>query len=145
MPLQVQSVESLEAFSKLVGDSVSPYEDFDAQGDEHGRIDGDLQDAIEEVLVPLVGPWEGSETWFHNQDFYGNGIRSLSFRSDTFPWKAVETIKNLLVGEARSFCVEISLYNNLELDGKLEDAVAILQDKVVATCHAAERLRSLDA
>jgi hypothetical protein len=144
MPFRLEPVDSLEAFSKLVEDSVNPYEVFDAQGDEHGHIDGELQDAIEEVLVPLIGPWENSDTWFHNQDFYGNGIRSLTFRSDVFPWSAVEALQKCLSGAARDFCIEIALYGDLEIDGKLEDAIAILQDRIIATRHAAGRLQKSD-
>jgi hypothetical protein len=141
MPLQIEPVDSLESFSKLVEDSVQPHEVFDAQGDEHGHIDGDLQDAIEAVLIPLVGHWENSDTWFHNQNFYGNGIRSLSFRSPLFPWSAVEALQKCLTGEARDFCIEIALYENLEVNGRLEDAIAILQGKVIATRDAAVRLQ----
>ncbi|MES2973238.1 MAG: hypothetical protein V4757_06495 [Pseudomonadota bacterium] len=115
---------------------------FDEQGDAHGHIDGDLQDAIEAVLVPIVGPWEGSDVWFHNQDFYGNGIRSLSFRAGDFPWSAVIPLQKLLVGEAALFCISVLISDSLEIEGRWVGAMAILKEKIVATSYVVDLLRT---
>ncbi len=45
---------------------------FDAQGEEHGDIDMRLASRIEEHLRPLLGKREGSTTWFHQMDYYGD-------------------------------------------------------------------------
>ncbi|WP_457279001.1 hypothetical protein [Polaromonas sp. P5_D5] len=113
---------------------------FDGQGDDHGHVDGDLQDAIEGVLVPLVGPWERSDVWFHNQDYYGNGIRSLAFRAGDFPWSAVVPLQKLLMGDAARFCISVEISDNLDVRGKPVGAMAILQKQVVATSYVVEML-----
>jgi len=117
---------------------------FDEQGDAHGHIDGDLQEALENVLVPLVGPWEGSDIWFHNQDFYGDGIRALSFRAGSFPWSAVTSLQKLLFGESARFCISVVLYETLEVGGRWIGAMAILQEQVIVTAYALEMLRMHD-
>ncbi len=52
---------------------------FEAQGAAHGDIDLRLVQSIEDLLVPSLGRWEASSEWFHQLDFYGDGIRSLTF------------------------------------------------------------------
>lgn len=137
--VQVVSVEDeyWAAVRRLKG----TYEFFEEQGDAHGDIDGDLQDAIEAVLVPLAGAWERSDAWFHNQDFYGDGIRALTFRAGDFPWPSVVPLQKLLVGDAARFCITVTLFETLELNGKWVSAVAILQDQLVATPQALEMLK----
>jgi hypothetical protein len=113
----------------------------DEQGKSHGHIDGDLQDSIEGILVPLAGPWENSDVWFHNQDFYGDGIRSLTFRVGDFPWSAVVPLQKLLMGDAARFCVSVHIADSLETQGRWVGSIAIFQEYVVATTYAAEMLR----
>lgn len=140
--VRVLAVSSEEEYWAEVERIKGTYEFFDEQGDAHGHIDGELQDGIEGVLVPRVGPWERSDVWFHNQDFYGDGIRSLAFRVGDFPWSAVEALQKLLVGDAERFCISVVISDSLDMNGSRVGAVAILKDHVVATSYAVEMLRT---
>lgn len=117
------------------------FEFFEEQGDDHAQIDGDLQDAIERILVPLVGPWERSDVWFHNQDFYGDGVRSLSFRAGDFPWSTVASLQNLLVDGADQFCISVAIADSLEVKGQWLGSLAILRDQMIATPYVLEMLK----
>ncbi|MBI2726644.1 MAG: hypothetical protein HYX42_10385 [Polaromonas sp.] len=116
------------------------HEFFADQGDAHGEIDGNLQEAIEGLLVPLVGPWESSDVWFHNQDFFGDGVRQLTFRAGEFPWQVVVPLQNLLVGEAARFCIFVHFADTLGLNGQWVGTMGILEYEVVATPYVAEML-----
>ena len=115
---------------------------FDEQGEGHGDIDGDLQDAIESILVPLVGAWEQSDVWFHNQDYYGDGIRGLIFRAGDFPWSAVALLQKLLIGDAARFCISVRIFDTLDVRGQGVGSIAILQQQVIGTPYAVEMLRT---
>ena len=78
---------------------------FDAQGEAHGDIDLRLTGRIEELLRPLLGKWEGSGTWFHQMDYYGDGVRALSFRRDVFPRSSLPALQALLTGEHEAFAI----------------------------------------
>ena len=111
-----------------------PAEVFDAQGDTHGEIDLALAESIEDVLVPIVGEWEQSEVWFHNVDFFGDGIRSLIFRSGDFPFQEIRKLQALLTGDAAGFCITVQICNRLfGEDVETVGALAITQGGVVVT------------
>ena len=137
--MKVHLVDSENQYWALVKELSGPQSVFDAQGDAHGRIDDTLQEAIEGVLIPLSGPCEGSEIWFHTQDFFGDGIRSLIYRVDSFPNDAVVRLQPLLVDEAAAFCISVQLCDKLFGSNILTvGGIAILQADVVATksvCH----------
>lgn len=136
--MKVQVVGSEDEFRSAIR---RPTEVFDEQGDEHGRIDGTLQDAIDEVLVPVAGPWEGSERWFHNQDFYGDGVRALIFRIGEFPWRSIESLQALLAGETAEFAITIQLCDALYGEGERTiGGLAILRDRLIATNSILELL-----
>jgi len=78
---------------------------FESQGATHGEIDLRLAQKIEEVLVPVLGKWEQSSTWFHQLDYYGDGVRSLTFRRSLFPRDRVAHLQALLVGEHEAFTI----------------------------------------
>ncbi|CAN7440764.1 hypothetical protein [Polaromonas sp. LjRoot131] len=139
--VRVQVVSAEDEYWTAVQRLKGTFEFFEEQGDAHGHIDGDLQDAIEAVLVPLAGSWERSDVWFHNQDFYGNGVRSLTFRAVDFPWLSVVSLQKLLVGDAARFCISVVLFDTLEVGSKWVSSVAILQDQLVVTPSALEMLR----
>ena len=142
MSLNIRCVSSEDEYwaeaQRLKGSS----EFFDEQGDSHGHIDGDLQELIEGILVALVGPWEMSDVWFHNQDFYGDGVRQLTFRAGDFPWSAVLPLQKLLVGDASCFCISIHIADSLEAQGRWLGSIAILEEHIVATPYPCEMLRS---
>jgi hypothetical protein len=76
---------------------------FDAQGDEHGDIDLRLVEKIEAYLEPILGQWEGSDRWWHQMDYYGDGIRSLMFQTSSFQRQFVPALHGLLNGEHAEF------------------------------------------
>jgi hypothetical protein len=78
---------------------------FNAQGDAHGDIDMRLTSRIEEHLRPLFGKWEGSTTWFHQMDYYGDGVRALTLRRDIFPRQTVPSLQAMLAGEHSAFTI----------------------------------------
>ena len=140
MAVRVRVAVSEDEYWAEVDDLKGSCEFFEEQEDAHGQIDGDLQDAIEAILVPRVGPWERSDVWFHNQDFYGNGVRSLAFRAGDFPWATVVSLQRLLTGDAALFCISVHILDTLQAEGKLVGSIAILQDEVVATPYAVDLL-----
>jgi hypothetical protein len=139
--VRVRVVSSEDAYWSEVESLKGSFEFFADQGDAHGEIDGNLQDAIEGILVPLVGPWERSEVWFHNQDFYGDGVRSLTFRAGDFPWHAVVSLQRLLVDETSRFCISAHIADTLDVDGQWLGTIGILEHEVVATPYVAEILQ----
>jgi len=78
---------------------------FEAQGDAHGEIDLRLAQKIEALLVPILGRWEQSSIWFHQLDYYGDGVRSLTFQRDSFPRTHVAELQALLAGEHEPFAI----------------------------------------
>jgi len=143
MAPRVRVVESEDEFWAAVAQLTGPSDVFEDQGDAHGAIDGSLQDAIEAILVPLVGPWERSETWFHNQDFYGDGVRALTFRIGEFPWKAIGPLQKLLDGEAAQFCITVQLCDTLVGAGaRTLGGFAILRNDLIATPSVLELLEA---
>jgi hypothetical protein len=140
--VRIRPVASEDEYWSEVGSLKGSSEFFESQGEDHGQIDGELQDAIEGILVPFVGPWERSDVWFHNQDFYGDGIRGLTFRAGDFPWTAVTALQKLLVAESSQFCISIAFAESLNAGGQWVGAMGILHNKVVATTYAIEMLQT---
>lgn len=139
--MHVRVVPSEDAYWSEVDGLKGSAEFFEDQGNAHGDIDGQLQQAIEDILVPLVGAWERSDAWFHNQDFYGDGVRSLTFRVGVFPWQAVDSLQKLLVGESARFCISVHFADTLDSNGQWVGSMGILQDEVVATPYVVEMLQ----
>lgn len=139
--MRVRVVSAEDAVWSEVEGSKGSCEFFADQGDAHGEIDGRLQDAIEGLLTPLVGPWEQSDVWFHNQDFYGDGVRCLTFRAGDFPWQSVALLQKLLVDECSRFCIVVHISDSLGPNGTWVGTMGILQDEVVATPYMAEMLQ----
>ena len=110
-------VSEAELWDRLEGECTRR-EFFDAQGDEHCQIDMRLVTKIEEYLVPIIGQWENSDAWFHQMDFYGDGIRALSFSLSVFRNDFIDYLQSLLVGEHEPFCILCKIHENL---GGIED------------------------
>jgi hypothetical protein len=142
MAFNIRSVATEDEYWAAVQQLKGSSEFFEEQGDSHGHIDANLQESVEGVLVPVVGPWENSDVWFHNQDFYGDGVRSLTFRAGEFPWATVPRLQKLLVGDAARFCISVHFCDSLEAQGRWVGSMAILKEDVVATTYASEMLRS---
>lgn len=140
MAIRVRVVPSEDAYWSELQALKGSNEFFETQGDTHGEIDGELQESIESNLIPLVGPWERSDVWFHNQDFYGDGVRALTFRAGDFPWQAVDSLQKLLVNRAARFCISIHIADTLDATGKWLGSMGILEHEVVATPYTFEML-----
>ncbi len=121
---------------------LAPRSMFEAQGAAHGDIDLRLVQSIEDLLVPSLGRWETSSEWFHQLDFYGDGVRSLTFSRSTFPYGRVEQLQNLLHGEHAAFCILCIATDRLAGAGEQadDDYLAIFSDRMLVTKNIAARL-----
>ena len=119
---------------------------FEAQGASHGDIDLRLIEKIENLLVPLLGRWEQSSKWFHQMDYYGDGVRSLTIQRDSFPRDQLASLQALLVGEHEPFTIlcivtESLLPPNPEPPGTPETQyLALFSRKVLITKELANVL-----
>lgn len=126
---------------------LTPRSAFEAQGDAHGEIDLRLVQAIEELLAPSLGNWEGSGSWFHQLDFYGDGVRSLTFSRAVFPYDQVRRLQALLQGEYAPFCIlciatdKLSRSNDETASEADDDYLAIFAERLLATKALAMRCR----
>lgn len=139
--MRVRVVASEDEFWSEVERLKGSADFFEDQGDAHGEVDGELQDALEAILIPLAGPWEQSDVWFHNQDFYGDGVRSLTFRAGNFPWQTVGHLQKLLVSESAKFCITVHFADSLDVSGQWVGSIGILEHDVVATPYVVEMLK----
>lgn len=120
---------------------------FEAQGSSHGDIDLRLVQRIDDLLVPLLGPWEQSNQWFHQMDYYGDGVRSLTFRRSAFPFAVVEALQGLLQGEHERFCILCAVSDKLGVTPPTEEAeseddyLAIFSKEMLATKGLARSLQ----
>ena len=114
---------------------------FDAQGDEHSKIDSRLVEKIGSVLHPVIGDWEDSDGWYHNLDYHGDGIRSLIFNWSVFRADFIEQLQALLIGEHEPFCILCQVYEDM---GSGEDtrigSVAIFSDRLMLSRPIANKL-----
>ena len=126
---------SLESFC-------SPRSVFDAQGSDHADIDLRLVESIEAFLVPTLGPWEQSDRWWHQMDFYGDGIRSLSFSAADFSPHFVPALQQCLIGEHRDFTILCQISHSLTgpEDSKI-GSLAIRSDGLLVSYPLADFLR----
>ena len=117
---------------------------FDAQADAHGDIDMRLTSRIEEHLRPLLGKWEGSTMWFHQMDYYGDGVRALTFRRDIFPRQAVPSMQARLAGEHSPFTILCIVTDDLKDDSPKTssacDFLALFNARMLVTKGLANHL-----
>jgi len=118
---------------------------FKKQGESHAEIDLRLVQKIEDLLVPKLGAWEQTDRWFHQMDFYGNGVRSLVFRRDLFPRSDIPALRSLLIGEHAEFTIlcratESLLGRSNEQSGNEDDYLAIWHSGFLATRRLADTL-----
>jgi len=121
---------------------------FESRITDHAEADLRLVQAIESVLVPVLGHWEQTDRWFHQMDYYGDGVRSLVFRRDVFPREQVPQLQALLVGEHKDFTILCCIVDQLlkrEPTGtstQPDDYLAIWRDGFLVTNRLAASLSS---
>ena len=121
---------------------------FESQGKTHSEIDLRLVDRIESLLMPALGPWEQTSRWFHQMDYYGDGVRALMFRRDVLPRNLLPKLQQLLIGEHESFTILCTVTDQfesplLEAKGAREDDyLALFSDKMLVTKGLADDLSS---
>ena len=124
----------------------TPRATFEAHGEAHGDSDRRLVQSIEDLLVPILGRWEDSDDWFHQLDYYGDGVRSLTFSRRAFPFDHVNSLQQLLHGEHAPFCILCIATDSLTgasvpSEGEREDDyLAIFADRLLATKAIAARI-----
>lgn len=131
-------IVSEEELWELLDSECTDREFFDAQGDEHGEIDMRLVEKIEAFLETQPGCEEASEHRLHNLDFYGDGIRSLSFSVHLFKPEFVETFRKMLTGEHEPFCILCMIHADLTKDYTRIGTIAIFSNKLIVASPLAK-------
>ncbi|MGI9233778.1 MAG: hypothetical protein ACR2RD_09125 [Woeseiaceae bacterium] len=114
---------------------------FDAQGDDHERIDLRLVEKIDALLEPKFGDPDNSPDWWRNLDCYGDGIRSVSVNMKVLGPNVLSTLQGFLVGEHEPFCILVQVHEDFcgDADTKI-GCVAIFADKVMLSRGIARKL-----
>ena len=108
---------------------------FDTSTSQHGECDLRLVYKLEACVEPLLGqPGIDDNRWFHEMDFYGDGVRLVEAEWNTLSTPLLKTLQGLLVGEHKQFCVLWKVYENFHGDDKGDrGAVAVLHERVLVT------------
>jgi hypothetical protein len=129
-------------FETLFGhhcDSARHY--FDTQDQSlHGDLDMELTSKLDDYFRPLIGQWEtGPANWWHNLDYYGDGVRGMSFVWDRFPHQALPVMHEYLGGKFERFSVHVSFYDRSLLDSSLLGRLWMDSQTLLVTRTIAER------
>lgn len=138
---KIEVVDTDDEFWRKIERFCAPRSVFDEQGDAHADIDLRLVERIEAYLRPILGGWEESERWWHQMDFYGDGIRSLMFRRVDFEPRFVVGLHELLSGEHHMFCIVCQIHELFkgEADTKV-GSIAIRSEGIMVTRPVAKLL-----
>jgi hypothetical protein len=70
----------------------------------HAKLDMELTTKIDDLYRDKLGPWEGPDAaWWHNMDFYGDGVRALRFVLSKFPSDSISAVAQHLSGRHDGF------------------------------------------
>jgi hypothetical protein len=70
----------------------------------HAELDMELTTKIDDLYSAALGSWEGPDAdWWHNMDFYGDGVRALRFVLKRFPPHSIALITPYLSGRHDGF------------------------------------------
>ena len=127
-----------KTFWKRFETFTAPTSVFDAQGDDHGDIDLRLVEKIEDYLVPKIGNWEKSDRWYHNIDFYGDGVRSLELSVDCFCPSYIQAFQSMLVGEHSDFTILCKVMTGFGESGERVGSVAVRSDRILVSYPLAQ-------
>ena len=82
------------------------------------------------------------ELWFENLDFYGDGVRQLSFRWSDVPPFMLTQLQSLLVGEHERFCILCKFHTERMEKGQLVGLLALFHDKSLVTPGFSDALQA---
>ena len=99
----------------------------------HEQCDMRLVKQIDAVVEPILGPHGLKGAWFENLDFYGDGVRQLSFALPEFPVGILASLRALLTGEHEKFCVLIKFHTERMERGEALGVLALFSEKVLIT------------
>ena len=122
-----------ETFWQRFESFTAPSSIFDAQGDDHADIDFRLVEKIDGYLVPKIGNWEQSSKWFHNIDFYGDGVRALELSVECFSPAYIPAFQAMLVGEHVDFTVLCKVMTELSDSGERIGSVAVRSEQILVS------------
>jgi hypothetical protein len=147
---ETEVVSNEREFFRRYERRLPPRSIFDKQGEAHAELDLELTRKLEDLLRPKLGAWEQSDRWFHQMDFYGDGVRSLIFRRNLFPSAEIPAMRALLVGVHADFtilcCATDELLASEEQRRTIEDDyLAIWQHGLLVTRQLANLLTTGDA
>ena len=89
---------------------VAPSTIFDEQGEAHEEIDIRLIEKIDAYLVPLLGDYEKTESWFHSMLCNGDGIRAISLNQGSLSNEVILNLQAMLLGESVAFTILLNLH-----------------------------------
>jgi hypothetical protein len=84
----------------------------------HGRLDMELTAKIDQLYRDSLGPWESRDAdWWHNMDYYGDGVRALRFVLRRFPVDSMAIVRDFLSGAHSGFSMLIWFWEKRIEDG----------------------------
>jgi hypothetical protein len=100
----------------------------------HERCDFRLIEKIHLVIEPVLGP-EGfrTEAWFENDDYFGDGVRSLEFDMPRFEPSLIEPLHRSLAGEHERFCILAKFYRFSDAATEPLGALALSRRRIIVT------------
>jgi hypothetical protein len=127
------SKEIVDKFWAQFTSEMKPQSYFDTYGEELWELDQKLYESIESILVPILGPWEGTDNWWHETDFHGDGIRTLIFSRYCFLPNLIPQFQSLLVGDLENFVIVCLVYEHIEQSNTpFVEARAVFNDHVIS-------------
>ncbi|MEL7536030.1 MAG: hypothetical protein AAFZ58_06215 [Pseudomonadota bacterium] len=115
---------------------------FDAIDDDYG-VDIDLMLAVSDCLEPHLGDADESTGWWQNDQYYGNGIRSLSINEPDFDPRYLNALQALLKGRFAPRIIVVHMYEDIYADDCPDEpkgAVALFSDSTLITNVLAKKL-----
>ena len=114
---------------------------FDAQGDNHERLDLQLAGNVNALIEPVLGEAGETSRWWHDLDCHGDGIRPLSMDFDALDPQWLAQFQSILVGPFENFCILLQVHEQIYgEEGTKVGCMAIFNQKTMVTRGFASRL-----
>ncbi|HTU68351.1 MAG TPA: hypothetical protein VMF52_20580 [Steroidobacteraceae bacterium] len=115
---------------------------FESQDEKHhAELDMELTTKIDDLYRAVLGPWEGPEAdWWHNMDFYGDGVRALRFVLKRFPPDSIAKIAPLLTGKHDGFSMLVWFWEKQIEEGKPVGGLWLSARELIVTRSLVEPL-----